>query len=42
MGDKATGWLAALEAGGNLVVDAPWELQIAKATSPSPSPSPEP
>ena len=30
VGDKATGWLAALEAGGMLVVDAPWELQLAK------------
>lgn len=30
MGDKATGWLAALEGGGMLVVDAPWELQLAK------------
>ena len=30
MGDKATGWLEALEPGKNLVVDAPWELQLAK------------
>jgi len=30
VGDKATGWLEALEPGKNLVVDAPWELQLAK------------
>ena len=30
VGDKAIGWLEALEAGKNLVVDAPWELQLAK------------
>jgi len=30
VGSKATGWLEALEAGGMLVVDAPWELQLAK------------
>ena len=30
MGDKAIGWLEALEPGKNLVVDAPWELQLAK------------
>ena len=30
VGDKATGWLEALEGGRNLVVDAPWELQLAK------------
>ena len=29
-GDAATGWLDALEPGRNLVVDAPWELQLAK------------
>ena len=29
-GDAATGWLDALEPGKNLVVDAPWELQLAK------------
>ena len=30
VGDKATGWLESLEPGKNLVVDAPWELQLAK------------
>ena len=30
VGDKATGWLEAIEPGKNLVVDAPWELQLAK------------
>jgi len=30
IGDKAIGWLEALEPGKNLVVDAPWELQLAK------------
>lgn len=29
-GDAAIGWLDALEPGKNLVVDAPWELQLAK------------
>jgi len=30
IGDKTIGWLEALEVGKNLVVDAPWELQLAK------------
>ena len=30
VGDVAIGWLEALEPGKNLVVDAPWELQLAK------------
>lgn len=30
VGDKAIGWLEAIEPGRNLVVDAPWELQLAK------------
>jgi len=30
VGDKAIGWLEALEPGKNLVADAPWELQLAK------------
>ena len=30
LGDKATGWLEAIEPGKNLVIDAPWELHLAK------------
>jgi len=30
IGANATGWLEALEPGKNLVLDAPWELQLAK------------
>ena len=30
VGDQAAGWLDSLEPGKNLVVDAPWELQLAK------------
>mmetsp|Transcript_21750 Transcript_21750/g.64472 ORF Transcript_21750/g.64472 Transcript_21750/m.64472 type:complete len:797 (+) Transcript_21750:79-2469(+) len=30
VGDRAVGWLEALEPGKNLVLDAPWELQLAK------------
>ena len=30
IGEQATGWLEAIELGKNLVVDAPWELQVAK------------
>ena len=30
IGVNATGWLEALEPGKNLVLDAPWELQLAK------------
>ena len=30
VGDKAIGWLEALEPGKMLVADAPWELQLSK------------
>jgi hypothetical protein len=30
LGDKSVGWLEALEPGKNLVVEAPWELHLAK------------
>ena len=30
LGNQSVGWLEALEPGKNLVVDAPWELQLAK------------
>ena len=30
IGDRAVGWLEALEPGKNLVLDAPWELHVAK------------